>query len=149
MAGYFTMPYAYLTDNSLADDFWTIRLIGTAPAAPKPGTSGRASKLGPHTLTLGAGTGETANFTVNFLKGGDADTITLQLMRNDHSSQPNDMQKTGSNGGTLTFNNVQAEDVFIVSGLALGTCQLTVDITMKRGPKPSYGSGHFFDNLIA
>jgi C1A family cysteine protease len=25
--GYFTMPYAYLTDSSLADDIWTIRLI--------------------------------------------------------------------------------------------------------------------------
>lgn len=24
--GYFTMPYSYLTDSSLADDFWTIRL---------------------------------------------------------------------------------------------------------------------------
>jgi len=26
MKGYFTMPYAYLTDTSLSDDFWTIRL---------------------------------------------------------------------------------------------------------------------------
>jgi C1A family cysteine protease len=25
--GYFTMPYAYLTDTNLADDFWTIRLV--------------------------------------------------------------------------------------------------------------------------
>jgi C1A family cysteine protease len=25
-AGYFTMPYAYVTDTNLADDFWTIRL---------------------------------------------------------------------------------------------------------------------------
>jgi C1A family cysteine protease len=25
--GYFTIPYAYYTDNNLADDFWTIRLI--------------------------------------------------------------------------------------------------------------------------
>ena len=25
MAGYFTMPYAYITDKSLSDDFWTIR----------------------------------------------------------------------------------------------------------------------------
>ncbi|MDQ5987309.1 MAG: hypothetical protein CSYNP_03049 [Syntrophus sp. SKADARSKE-3] len=25
MHGYFTMPYAYLTDRNLADDFWTIR----------------------------------------------------------------------------------------------------------------------------
>ena len=24
--GYFTMPYAYLTDSNLYDDFWTIRL---------------------------------------------------------------------------------------------------------------------------
>ncbi|PYT11280.1 MAG: peptidase [Acidobacteria bacterium] len=27
MGGHFTMPYAYLTDNNLADDFWTIRLV--------------------------------------------------------------------------------------------------------------------------
>ena len=25
--GYFTLPYAYVTENSLADDFWTIRLV--------------------------------------------------------------------------------------------------------------------------
>lgn len=25
--GYFTLPYAYVTDSSLADDFWTIRLV--------------------------------------------------------------------------------------------------------------------------
>lgn len=25
--GYFTMPYEYLTDNNLADDFWTVRLM--------------------------------------------------------------------------------------------------------------------------
>jgi C1A family cysteine protease len=27
MKGYFKMPYAYLTDSNLADDFWTVRLI--------------------------------------------------------------------------------------------------------------------------
>jgi len=27
MAGYFTLPYAYLIDGSLSDDFWTIRLV--------------------------------------------------------------------------------------------------------------------------
>jgi C1A family cysteine protease len=27
MAGYFTIPYAYLTDNNLADDFWTVRMV--------------------------------------------------------------------------------------------------------------------------
>ena len=27
MAGYFTIPYAYLTDSNLADDFWTVRLV--------------------------------------------------------------------------------------------------------------------------
>ena len=25
--GYFTIPYAYLTDSNLADDFWTIRIL--------------------------------------------------------------------------------------------------------------------------
>jgi C1A family cysteine protease len=27
LKGYFTMPYGYLTDNMLSDDFWTIRLV--------------------------------------------------------------------------------------------------------------------------
>ncbi|SRR5581483_9120866 len=27
MKGYFTLPYAYVTDNNLADDFWTIRVV--------------------------------------------------------------------------------------------------------------------------
>ena len=27
MHGYFAMPYSYLTDRSLASDFWTIRLV--------------------------------------------------------------------------------------------------------------------------
>ena len=25
--GYFTMPYAYLGDRNLADDFWTLRVL--------------------------------------------------------------------------------------------------------------------------
>ena len=28
-AGYFTMPYGYLMDSNLSDDFWTIRLVNT------------------------------------------------------------------------------------------------------------------------
>ncbi len=27
--GYFTMPYAYLLDSNLADDFWTLRVVAT------------------------------------------------------------------------------------------------------------------------
>jgi C1A family cysteine protease len=27
MKGYFTLPYAYVADNNLADDFWTIRVV--------------------------------------------------------------------------------------------------------------------------
>jgi C1A family cysteine protease len=27
--GYFTMPYQYLLDENLSDDFWTIRLVET------------------------------------------------------------------------------------------------------------------------
>jgi hypothetical protein len=27
MKGYFTIPYSYLTDNNLADDFWTIGMV--------------------------------------------------------------------------------------------------------------------------
>jgi C1A family cysteine protease len=28
MKGYFTMPYSYLLDENLSDDFWTIRIVG-------------------------------------------------------------------------------------------------------------------------
>ena len=31
--GYFRMPYAYLTDPNLADDFWTIRGLTSASAS--------------------------------------------------------------------------------------------------------------------
>jgi C1A family cysteine protease len=35
MAGYYTMPYEYLTDPNMSSDFWTIRLVaGNAAAAP-------------------------------------------------------------------------------------------------------------------
>jgi hypothetical protein len=27
VGGYFTIPYAYLTDSDLADDFWVIRVV--------------------------------------------------------------------------------------------------------------------------
>jgi C1A family cysteine protease len=27
LKGYFTLPYAYLTDENLASDFWTIRVV--------------------------------------------------------------------------------------------------------------------------
>jgi C1A family cysteine protease len=27
VGGYFTIPYAYLTDGELADDFWVIRVV--------------------------------------------------------------------------------------------------------------------------
>lgn len=32
MKGYFVMPYAYLTDGNLADDFWTVRLVAKTAA---------------------------------------------------------------------------------------------------------------------
>jgi C1A family cysteine protease len=27
MKGYFTLPYSYLLDQNLSDDFWTIRVV--------------------------------------------------------------------------------------------------------------------------
>ncbi len=32
LKGYFTMPYEYLLDGNLSDDFWTIRLVEDDPA---------------------------------------------------------------------------------------------------------------------
>jgi C1A family cysteine protease len=45
--GYFTMPYAYLTNTNLADDFWTIRLIMANAALKKPAKKKQISKLQP------------------------------------------------------------------------------------------------------
>jgi C1A family cysteine protease len=39
MAGYFTMPYQYLLETNLSDDFWTIRLVETPTSK-----AGKASK---------------------------------------------------------------------------------------------------------
>jgi len=36
LAGYFMMPYAYISNPHLADDFWTIRLLENNPAAIQP-----------------------------------------------------------------------------------------------------------------
>ena len=48
MQGYFTIPYAYLTDRGLASDFWTIRLIRAltraGPRAPRPRVAVTASR---------------------------------------------------------------------------------------------------------
>ncbi|HEY2721626.1 MAG TPA: C1 family peptidase [Chitinophagaceae bacterium] len=35
--GYFTMPYDYLLDTNLSDDFWTIRIVQENPALKSPG----------------------------------------------------------------------------------------------------------------
>ena len=35
LKGYFTMPYEYLEDENLSDDFWTIRLVEVNPSAKK------------------------------------------------------------------------------------------------------------------
>jgi C1A family cysteine protease len=47
MAGYFTIPYAYLTDGNLADDFWTIRLVAknAAQLAAEKAATATASRL--------------------------------------------------------------------------------------------------------
>lgn len=36
MAGYFTMPYQYLMEPNLSDDFWTIRLVDDSAGTKKP-----------------------------------------------------------------------------------------------------------------
>jgi len=39
MAGYFTMPYAYLLNEQLSSDFWTIRLVSDNPALTQAATA--------------------------------------------------------------------------------------------------------------
>jgi C1A family cysteine protease len=44
MAGYFSIPYAYLNDSNLSDDFWTVRLVAqaAADAGARKGLSARS-----------------------------------------------------------------------------------------------------------
>jgi C1A family cysteine protease len=43
MQGYFTMPYQYLLDDNLSDDFWTVRLV-EASVSGKPAKTGKKKK---------------------------------------------------------------------------------------------------------
>jgi C1A family cysteine protease len=43
MKGYFTMPYQYLLETNLSDDFWTIRLV-EAPAGKSKASKKTAAK---------------------------------------------------------------------------------------------------------
>ena len=47
LGGYFTLPYAYLTDANLVDDFWTVRMVAktTAPLETKKRGSAAAGQL--------------------------------------------------------------------------------------------------------
>ena len=36
MKGYFTMPYQYLMEPNLSDDFWTIRMVEAGDGEKKP-----------------------------------------------------------------------------------------------------------------
>ena len=60
MGGYFTVPYAYLTDNNLSDDFWTMRLVAKAAARSQrrieaqklTGAAVKSVRPGLHSVTL-------------------------------------------------------------------------------------------------
>ena len=36
MNGYFTLPYQYLLETNLSDDFWTVRLVASPGGKPGP-----------------------------------------------------------------------------------------------------------------
>lgn len=44
MKGYFTMPYQYLMESNLSDDFWTIRLVEDDGGQPSPKPKPRPKK---------------------------------------------------------------------------------------------------------
>jgi C1A family cysteine protease len=44
MKGYFTMPYQYLMESNLSDDFWTIRLVEDGGGQAKPKASPKKRK---------------------------------------------------------------------------------------------------------
>lgn len=44
MRGYFTMPYLYLADENLSDDFWTIRLVENPDPAKSRRTAQRSAR---------------------------------------------------------------------------------------------------------
>jgi C1A family cysteine protease len=44
LKGYFTMPYDYLLDGNLSDDFWTIRIVEENPAIKQPVKAAKKAK---------------------------------------------------------------------------------------------------------
>jgi len=48
MKGYFTMPYQYLMESNLSDDFWTIRLLEDDGGQPSPKPKPRPKKKKKH-----------------------------------------------------------------------------------------------------
>jgi hypothetical protein len=44
MNGYFTMPYQYLMEPNLSDDFWTIRLVEDSGSVKKPTAKKKTKK---------------------------------------------------------------------------------------------------------
>jgi C1A family cysteine protease len=48
ISGYFTMPYDYLLNPNLSDDFWTIRVVTNNPLIQQPNNSTRKAKIAPN-----------------------------------------------------------------------------------------------------
>ncbi len=48
LGGYFYMPYAYLLDDNLADDFWTIRVVGAWAEPRYASRAGLKARTGRH-----------------------------------------------------------------------------------------------------
>jgi C1A family cysteine protease len=44
MKGYFTMPYQYLMEPNLSDDFWTVRLVEDGGGSVKKPTRKKKKK---------------------------------------------------------------------------------------------------------
>ena len=44
MDGYFTLPYQYLLEPNLSDDFWTVRLVASPGKKPSPKKAGKRTR---------------------------------------------------------------------------------------------------------
>ena len=130
--GYFTMPYKYLLDANLSDDFWTIQLVSTADAAKQPGERFIESNIKPGMLKGGAEATNvsTISISVKFKEG--IGEINGNIHRDYEDNPESFVLRVGDS--TKTFQNVSNGDFVELETTSGGK---SVEITIDRHTNPS------------
>jgi hypothetical protein len=138
-AGYFTMPYDYLTNENLASDFWTIRVVANNPAVQQtPGGRGQVSTFLP-SLTAKLSQPVTVHVKIDFT-GGTPNGLTMTL--NDGSPQ------TITTSGTFSYDNVNSNDTIAINGTANASTKITIDQPTTPATPDNFNPGSVFGNYV-